>query len=96
MNLGNTTLMLHQFEPPGCRKGIAMEQVVQLAPGEGKRVASYERNCWEAREMPDGGGGGGPRGGPGGRGRNAAAAGTQWTIDRADGLVQDVILPLLA
>jgi hypothetical protein len=48
----------------------------RLSPGEGKRVSSYERNCWQSRDADSSSssGGGGDGGGGTLRGHGGAAA----------------------
>lgn len=75
MNLGDKALILQEYQPPGCGKGIASADRVQLAPGKSARISSYERHCWIARDA-----------------EQQTVVG-QWTVDRADGLVQDILLP---
>ena len=85
MNVGDDALVLQEYQPPGCSKGIASADSVRIAPGKSARISSYERHCWVARKddsislyRKDA------------QQQNVVG---QWTVDRADGLVQDILLP---
>lgn len=109
LNDGIWPLVLKEYNPPGCMKGAASKDVVQIKPGGAVRVVSHERNCWEAtldpsQPMPSSGGGGDDGGGGGDKqqapsrkkqGQHRTQVLAQWTVDRADGLVQDVVVPFV-
>ena len=88
--------MLKEYNPPGCRKGAATSNdVVRVKPGGAVRVVSHERNCWEATLDPRHAAQSKQQMSRREKSRQRTQVLAQWTVDRADGLVQDVVVPFV-
>ena len=95
LNDGIWPLVLKEYSSPGCRKGVASNDVVKIKPGGAVRVVSHERSCWEATLDPRHVVQPNKQASRRAKSQQRTQVLAQWTVDRADGLVQDVVVPFV-